>query len=126
MDGATNGQNPLNKTTNGVKSGLNEKLNPDFNASAPLSTVLEPNDLAAVPHLLERIKSTGANISSNNDSERRELLAQARHLVQALETPRETMIKHCWAQVRLTSSFGNRRWRLTRRSQERIWPSPLE
>lgn len=93
-----------NGSTNGVDgaNGVNGKLVRDTETSAPLSTVLRPNDLEAVPQLADSIKALSKDVPTKNDRSdagRRELLAHARHLVQALETPRETMIKHCWAQV---------------------------
>jgi hypothetical protein len=66
-----------------------------------ISVALAPCDLENVPNLLNDIKSTGERFSHNDRGARLELLEKARGLVQALETPRETMIKHCWAQVSL-------------------------
>lgn len=106
--------------TNGVHASLVK----DQSASAPLSTVLKPNDLDAVPELTENIKTLGGGISIKDDSRRRELLAQARRLVQALETPRETMIKHCWAQVGFHPS-SNREQGLKDNSRAHTWPSQL-
>lgn len=87
-------------TVNGT-NGVHATLTKDPSASAPLSTVLKPNDLEAVPALAESISKLGGGLSIKDDFRRRQLLTQARSLVQALETPRETMIKHCWAQVGL-------------------------
>lgn len=83
--------------TNGT-NGVHASLKQDQTASAPLSTALKPNNIDAVPKLTKNIGALGGDMSIKDDTGRRELLAQARHLVQALETPRETMIKHCWAQ----------------------------
>lgn len=94
----------VNASSNGVNgaNGVHTKLVRDTETSAPLSTVLRPNDLDVVPQLADSIKKLSGQVATNEDGSdggRRELLEQARHLVQALETPRETMIKHCWAQV---------------------------
>jgi hypothetical protein len=64
-----------------------------------VATASRPCDPQAVPSILKRIVSSGETPSVDDDSVRLALLASARELVQALETPRETMIKHCWAQV---------------------------
>jgi hypothetical protein len=64
-----------------------------------VATASRPCDPEAVPSILKRIVSSGETPSVDDDSVRLALLANARELVRALETPRETMIKHCWAQV---------------------------
>lgn len=58
-----------------------------------------PNDLGAVPGLLKDLNENIASLSADDNHARHELLLKARSIVQALEAPRETMIKHCWAQV---------------------------
>jgi hypothetical protein len=63
-----------------------------------LSVALQANDMPSVPALLNAIAETGKKLSANDTVTRLELLARARDLVRALEAPRETMIKHCWAQ----------------------------
>jgi len=63
------------------------------------SIILHPNDIAAVPQLLESITTHGAALAtSNSDETRLVLLESARALVVALEKPRETMIRHCWGE----------------------------
>ncbi|KAK8105147.1 hypothetical protein PG999_008506 [Apiospora kogelbergensis] len=65
-----------------------------------VSIATSPNDLTSVPAILKQISEQGAHFSTTTlDYEGRlKLLASARALVQALETPRETMLKHIWAQ----------------------------
>lgn len=58
----------------------------------------QPSNPKDVATLLNSIGTLGAS-SLDNEQSRLNLLKQARLLVQALETPRETMIKHLWAQV---------------------------
>lgn len=65
-----------------------------------VSIATSPNNIDAVPELLEQITKGIGALSTGGDEARHELLIKARTLVQSLETPRETMIKHCWAQVR--------------------------
>ncbi|KAK8087567.1 catechol O-methyltransferase [Apiospora hydei] len=73
------------------------------NGASPVpdaSIATSPNDLLSVPAILEQISAQGAYLSMapQDYGSRLQLLASARALVQALETPRETMIKHIWAQ----------------------------
>ncbi|KAK2730267.1 sterigmatocystin 8-o-methyltransferase [Colletotrichum kahawae] len=88
---ATNGTNGTNGSngTNGTKD-------------APVvdpSIATSPNDLAAVPGLLKELNAGIGSLSTGGQEARHELLLKARSIVQALEAPRETMIKHCWAQT---------------------------
>jgi len=53
----------------------------------------------AVPRILEDLLTFGKSPSVDQDDTRLAMLASARALVRALETPRETMIRHNWAQV---------------------------
>ncbi|KAK1973862.1 hypothetical protein LZ30DRAFT_814830 [Colletotrichum cereale] len=55
--------------------------------------------MKAIPDLLEKITAGVSNLSTGGDEARHELLIKARTMVQALETPRETMVKHCWGQI---------------------------
>jgi hypothetical protein len=62
------------------------------------SIALQPCDLGSVPELVEQINDLGTRLAGGDLHARHRLLKSARDLVSALETPRETMIKHCWAQ----------------------------
>lgn len=71
---------------------------------APIDVVsaIAPTNIGAVPKLLSEVASAGEALSeAGHDSvvARRELLAKARELTRALETPREIMIQQVWAQV---------------------------
>lgn len=68
------------------------------------SIAVRPNDLDAVPGIVKGIVEKANAFSHGDETARHALLIQARSLVQALETPRETMTKHTWAQVRMTLS----------------------
>ncbi|RYP71278.1 hypothetical protein DL769_004728 [Monosporascus sp. CRB-8-3] len=59
---------------------------------------LNPCDLESVPEHIQRINDLGSQLAKGDLGVRLSLLKSARNLVSALETPRETMIKHCWAQ----------------------------
>lgn len=72
---------------------------PQANPPVDIDIALRPGDSNAVPQILKSISAFGDAPSVDNDNTRLGLLAKARELVRALETPRETMIKHNWAQV---------------------------
>jgi hypothetical protein len=57
------------------------------------------NDPAAIPKILEKFQELKRTQSVYNSYTRLDMLALARSLVAALETPRETTIKHNWVQV---------------------------
>lgn len=64
------------------------------------SIAVKPNDLEAVPGIVNGIVQKANALAPDDETARHALLIQARSLFQALETPRETMTKHTWAQVR--------------------------
>ncbi|TLS29559.1 hypothetical protein PpBr36_01431 [Pyricularia pennisetigena] len=108
-DGATNG------TVNGSANGKH--------AVVDLAIATQPADLAAVPELARAIAATADSVTAEDQESRYELLIKARSLVQALETPRETMIKHCWAQTSaigaLTFGIDTGLWELMARNGDR-------
>ncbi|KAH8775295.1 S-adenosyl-L-methionine-dependent methyltransferase [Diaporthe sp. PMI_573] len=63
------------------------------------SIAVRPNDIDAVPGIVKGVVEKAAALSPGDETARHALLIQARSLVQALETPRETMTKHTWAQL---------------------------
>ncbi|UPL02377.1 hypothetical protein LCI18_013311 [Fusarium solani-melongenae] len=88
--------------TNGNgKNGLREH-------KVDMSIAISPNNIEAVPGLVKDIASSVDLLSNGDDEARHDLLIKARTLVQSLETPRETMVKHCWAQTGAMAglSFG--------------------
>lgn len=69
---------------------------------------IRPNSAEDIPDLLKKVGSLGAEYASNTDEDlRAEYLDAARHLVYALETPREAMIRYCWSQVLQSLSQGD-------------------
>lgn len=93
-NGTTNG------TTNGSTNGI--KANGASHHASIIPSVdvaVSPNDGDNVSSITESIESLGKSFSPSDDASRIQLLSEARQLVRALETPRETMIKHNWAQV---------------------------
>ncbi|OHW96427.1 sterigmatocystin 8-o-methyltransferase [Colletotrichum incanum] len=63
-----------------------------------VSVAIKANDAKSVAELSNAVGSLGKDFSVEDEEGRLKLLKQTRSLLQALETPRETMIKHCWAQ----------------------------
>ncbi|RGP63500.1 sterigmatocystin 8-o-methyltransferase [Fusarium sporotrichioides] len=70
---------------------------------SPTIDVEKPCNLAAVPHLLDDIMSTSDALMTGDMDVRQELLIKLRTLTSAIETPRETVMRHCWT---MTSSIG--------------------
>lgn len=78
----------------------------DERASNDISLAVLPCDIGGVPGLLSDISSLGAKEDFLFDRNARlELVEKARSLVRALETPRETMMKHVGAQVLYITAF---------------------
>lgn len=69
-------------------------------APVDVSIAINPNNLEAVPGLVREINEGVKTLATGGHEARHELIVKARSLMLALEAPRETMIKHCWAQVR--------------------------
>ncbi|OJJ78945.1 uncharacterized protein ASPGLDRAFT_70426 [Aspergillus glaucus CBS 516.65] len=59
---------------------------------------ISPSAPQEVPGLLDQISSHGDAFLNADPDARLKLLEDARALVNALETPRESMIRYCWAQ----------------------------
>ena len=93
-------------TTNGTNNGGSKKTHQRSQLQPGLEVAISPNDPNKIPSTIESIQTLGNSFSATDDTVRRQLLAEARQLVQALETPRETMIKHCWAQVSIAFSHN--------------------
>lgn len=68
-------------------------------SAVDISIVTTPNNINAVSSLLDELRKGHEALPAKGDEGRKDLLLLARTLVQSLETPRETMAKHCWAQV---------------------------
>ena len=87
--GYSNGHNGhVNEQSKGPSELLNDHI--------PIS----PSAPQEVPRLLSQMASHGEGFLQDDPGARSKLLEDARALVNALETPRESMIRYCWAQVR--------------------------
>ena len=77
---------------NGLASGTQ-------GAMIDLSIATNPSSPQKIPHLVKDIQSHSEAFANGNLYACLQLLEAARSLVQALETPQETMIQHAWVQV---------------------------
>lgn len=91
-------ENTANACTNGHGNGHNEHgitVNVE-------ELAVSPNLPAQVPGLLDEIAAFGKQYLGVEPQARLKFLETARSLVYALETPRVVIIRHCWAEVRVT------------------------
>lgn len=95
MTGHTVQNGHANGHSNGVSNCHSKDKSIFLNDQIPIS----PNAPQEVPRLLNEITSHGVFFLEDDQKARFKLLEDARSLVNALETPRESMIRYCWAQV---------------------------
>jgi hypothetical protein len=100
MTGTTSGTNGhANGNGNGHAANAKElRTKLKATPAVDISVALAPNDLKSVPGLVQDINAAACSAAAGSEQARLALVEKARSLVRALETPRETMIKHCWAQ----------------------------
>lgn len=67
--------------------------------SIDLSIAARPNNPEALPALLQDLTLGITAFTSDGSVNRQDLITKCRFLLRALETPRETMVNHLWAQV---------------------------
>ncbi|OQE00169.1 hypothetical protein PENVUL_c057G08137 [Penicillium vulpinum] len=69
--------------------------------SCPVNLLIatRPNIAEAVPGLLEEVIEGVNSLPTGTDEDRKDVLVKCRALARALETPRETMVDHCWGQI---------------------------
>ncbi|KAL4802514.1 S-adenosyl-L-methionine-dependent methyltransferase [Aspergillus unguis] len=112
MADATQSQNITIATKTGTTVQADEVSN---GSSSPVEqapdafdndVAIRPNAAEDLPELLKKVSSLGATYAGNSDEDvRAEYLDAARHLVYALETPREAMIRYCWSQSTLYAAI---------------------
>lgn len=118
-NGASHGQD-------GTQVGRGAGDYAEVSMSVPVSTALSSSNPAIVPACAKDIARLGETFSSTDSATRQELLRRSRELVLALETPRETMIRHCWAEVsKLVLAAWLRGW-LTTCGRRPTWQSLSE
>jgi hypothetical protein len=67
--------------------------------SVDLSLATRPGDIDAVTSLIEELSKLQKGLENGDENTRHEMLVKARSLVHSLQTPREIMIQHTWADV---------------------------
>jgi hypothetical protein len=98
-------QNEASESNGHSAENGNGRVVPEMKPSPNgIDVAIRANDAGAVSGLLKELSSFGATPSVDEDDTRLALLTSARALVRALETPRETMLKHNWAQVWIFSN----------------------
>lgn len=64
-----------------------------------LNLATRPSNLDAVPSLLEEVNALQKSLADGGEATRHALVGKVRGLFQALQTPRELMVQHTWADV---------------------------
>lgn len=95
QNGNGDASSQVDDNANGTANDHSKGTSPFVKDQIPIS----PNAPQEVPGLLSRIVSHGDAFLNADPDARLKLLEDARALVNALETPRESMIRYCWAQV---------------------------
>lgn len=87
--------------TNG-HAGANGYANGHKYTPVDISVATSPKDLTSVQTLLKKLNAGILNLTASNEINhelRQDLSTKARDIMLALETPRETSIKHIWGEV---------------------------
>lgn len=100
------GDNKLHAVEKDVKSSV-AAISPSETPSSgsekgddeDVSIALNAANIDAVPSLIKDINSLSEGLDSDDSEARLKLMAKAKSLWQSLETPRETMLRHTWAEV---------------------------
>ncbi|KAF5007641.1 hypothetical protein FDECE_6027 [Fusarium decemcellulare] len=66
-----------------------------------VSIALKAANVDAVPGLINEINALNQTFDKHDQEARLKMMAKAKSLWQSLETPRETMLRHCWAEPSL-------------------------
>lgn len=71
------------------------------NTSVPVDLLIatRPNRAGAIPGLLDEVIEGVNNLFTGTEEDRKDVVVKCRALARAIETPRETMVDHCWGQV---------------------------
>lgn len=78
-----------------------------------VSIALNATNADGVPDLIKEITALGETFDKEDSDARLKLMAKAKSLWQSLETPRETMLRHCWAEASDDTLFVPNPFRLT-------------
>ncbi|KFH42551.1 Demethylsterigmatocystin 6-O-methyltransferase-like protein [Hapsidospora chrysogenum ATCC 11550] len=94
---------------NGHGSSQNGGNNTHKDKPVDISVATNPKDLASVQSLLKQLNTGIMHLTASNEINhelRQDLSTKARDLMLALETPRETSIKHIWAETGATGAIA--------------------
>ncbi|KAJ5693890.1 hypothetical protein N7536_004302 [Penicillium majusculum] len=78
------------------------------NTSVPVDLLIatRPNSAEAIPGLLEEVIKGVNRLDTGTEEDRKDVLLKCRALARAIETPRETMVDHCWGQMGAIGAIG--------------------
>ena len=68
--------------------------------SVDLSFATRPGNIDAVGDLVQELSTLQRDLNHGDENIRQTMLVKARTLVHSLQTPREIMVQHTWADVR--------------------------
>ncbi|RBQ66854.1 hypothetical protein FVER14953_13014 [Fusarium verticillioides] len=95
----------LEASVSALSSSGSSDGTPDANGTKSeepdVSIALNAANIEAVPSLIKEINSLSGDLDSDDPTARLKLMAKAKSLWQSLETPRETMLRHVWAEPSL-------------------------
>ncbi|KJZ69465.1 hypothetical protein HIM_11148 [Hirsutella minnesotensis 3608] len=75
-----------------------EAESPNHVSAAEPAIVMQPNSVKGLPALVEEISRRVQALADGGDVSRRDLVAKCHQLLYCLESPREVMLRDCWAQ----------------------------
>ncbi|KAF9877752.1 hypothetical protein CkaCkLH20_04887 [Colletotrichum karsti] len=70
-----------------------------------LSIATRPGNSGAVPGLVEDINALSSSLREGDEETRHKLISKTRNLLQSLQTPREQMVQHTWADPGLDAAL---------------------
>ncbi|KOS41203.1 hypothetical protein ACN38_g7928 [Penicillium nordicum] len=78
------------------------------NTSVPVDLLIatRPSSAELIPGLLEEITKGVNHLAAGNEEDRKDVLIKCRALARAIETPRETLVDHCWGQMGAIGAIG--------------------
>lgn len=96
---AVNNQLPIISGTM-VEHNASNRTRNGFAAAPDSHAIIAPSAPEQLPSLLGDIESHAKAYTGDDPDARLKLVDAAQSLVQSMETPRETMLRYCWANVR--------------------------
>ena len=91
--------------SNGYANGVSRHMD----TPVDISVATNPRDLGSVQTLLKQLNAGIVSLTASNEINhelRQDLSTKARDIMLALETPRETSMKHIWGEVSSHSIVG--------------------